>query len=248
MDNVSNLPVNMLDIGVIAVLLISAVFAYARGFVHEVLAVGGWVGAILVTIYSFPYVKPYARHLIAINLVADLAAGTVVFIVTLVILSILTKMISKRVQASSLNALDRSLGFLFGLARGALVVCAGYLLLEFVMPKADQPAWVRNARTMQLIEPGARALSRLIPTDAARRLGNAASDAGSRARDAANTAVNDAINSAVNTEKKKLVEGLLAPAPKANTNTTTKTDTQAGYGARPRKQLERLIDGAKTPQ
>lgn len=245
MDNLSNLPVNVLDIAVIAVLLVSAIFAYARGFVHEVLAVGGWVGAILITIYSFPYVKPYARKLIAIDLVADLAGGTVVFIVTLVFLSILTKAISKRVQASSLNALDRSLGFLFGLARGALVICAGYLLLEFVMPKAQQPDWVRNARSMQLIEPGAHMLTRLIPIDAAKRLGSAASDAGTRARSAANGVINDAVNSAVEHEKKRLVDGLLSPTPKADTG---QTDTPAGYGERPRQQLERLIDGAKAPQ
>lgn len=241
MDNLSNLPINVVDIGVAAVLLISAIFAYARGFVHEVLAVGGWIGAILVTIYSFPYVQPYARQVIAIELAADLAAGTIVFVVTLVVLSLLTRAISKRVQASTLNALDRSLGFLFGLARGALVVCAAYLGLEFVMPKAEQPEWVRNARSMQLIEPGARALTALIPEQAARRVDNAASDAGRRASDAAQRAVRGAVAK----ESNKLVEGLLSPTPKAE---APATGGDTGYADRSREQLERLIGGAKAPQ
>lgn len=241
MDNLSNLPINVVDIGVAAVLLISAIFAYARGFVHEVLAVAGWIGAILVTIYSFPYVQPYARQVIAIELAADLAAGTIVFVITLVALTILTRAVSKRVQASALNALDRSLGFLFGLGRGALVVCVAYLGLEFVMPKAEQPDWVRNAKSMQLIEPGARALTALIPSDAARRANDAASDAGRRATDAADRAVRDALEN----EKNKLVEGLLSPSPKAESDGASAPE--AGYGDRQREQLERLIDGAKAP-
>jgi membrane protein required for colicin V production len=84
-------PVNVTDIAVIVVLLISALLAYARGFVHEVLAVAGWVGAIFATIYGFPYARPYARSLIPVELIADLVAGLVIFVVTLVLLSFVTR-------------------------------------------------------------------------------------------------------------------------------------------------------------
>ncbi|MEZ7845576.1 MAG: CvpA family protein, partial [Rhodospirillales bacterium] len=66
MDNINDLPINVFDAGVILILLISAFLAYMRGFVHEVLSFGGWVGAIFVTLYGFPYAKPYARDLIKI--------------------------------------------------------------------------------------------------------------------------------------------------------------------------------------
>ncbi len=102
-----SLPVNITDIGVGVVLVVSALLAYARGFVHEVLAVAGWIGAIFATIYGFSYVKPFARDLIDLHWIADLTAGTVLFIVSLVVLSIITRLISNRVQASMLNALDR---------------------------------------------------------------------------------------------------------------------------------------------
>ena len=74
-----SLPVNITDIGVGVVLVVSALLAYMRGFVHEVLAVGGWIGAIFATIYGFSYVKPFARDLIDLQWAADLSAGAAVF-------------------------------------------------------------------------------------------------------------------------------------------------------------------------
>ena len=53
--------VNALDIGVGILLLISAVFAYLRGLVQEVLSIAGWIGAIFATVYGFPYAQPFAR-------------------------------------------------------------------------------------------------------------------------------------------------------------------------------------------
>lgn len=218
MDAIKDLPVNVVDIGVLLILLVSAVLAYARGFVHEVLSVGGWVGAIFATFYGFPYAKPFARKYISLDLAADLAAGTVIFIVTLVFLSLLTRAVAKQVQNSALNVLDRSLGFLFGLARGAVLVCVAYIGLELIMPVEDQPAIVRDARTMQLIKPGAALLEQLVPDHITGQ-----SKSGSK------TSID--------------VKGLLSPKPKQQD-----VPARDGYNKDQRKNLERLIDGTSTNQ
>ncbi|MGA0394649.1 MAG: CvpA family protein, partial [Rhodospirillales bacterium] len=59
-----SLPVNATDLVIFVVLLISALLAFARGFVHELLSIVGWIGAIFATIYGYPYLKPFARDLI----------------------------------------------------------------------------------------------------------------------------------------------------------------------------------------
>ena len=218
-----NLPVNITDSAVIVVILISAFLAYARGFVHEVLSVAGWIGAGFITIYAFPFVQPYARDLIPIELAADLAAGVVVFIVSLTVLSILTRAISKRVQDSTLNALDRSLGFLFGMARGAVLVCLVYIAIEWMMPVADQPAWLRDARTIPIIELGADWLRMLIPAEAGSSDGIA---------EQANQLL----------ESQKVIEGLIAPEPKGGN-----IETLEGYGEKIRSEMERLIDSRSEP-
>ncbi len=216
-----NLPVNITDIAVIVVVLVSAFLAYARGFVQEVLSVAGWIGAGFITIYAFPYAQPYARDLIPIELAADLAAGVLVFIVSLAILSILTRAISNRVHESALNALDRSLGFLFGMARGAVLVCLIYIAIEWMMPVQDQPAWLRGARTMPLIETGADILRALIPEEAAA--------AGNTAAEQTNKLI----------ESQKVIEGLIAPEPKSG-----EAETLEGYGKKIRTEMERLIDSS----
>lgn len=214
MEQLGELPVNVFDIGVIAVLLVSALLAYARGFVHEVLAIVGWIGAIFATFYGFPYLQPYARQLIPMELAADLTAGVVIFIFTLVFLSMLTRAVSKKVQASALNALDRALGFLFGLLRGALIVVIAYIGLELVMPKEKQPPFVRGARSMQLIEPAARELIKLLPD----RYGGSGA------------------NKAATTDPGKVVLDIISPAPK-----TAAKDAPDGYAKGQRQEMERLI-------
>ena len=158
-----SLPVNVTDMVVIVVILLSAIFALVRGFVHEVLAVGAWLGAAVATLVGFPYLQPFTRDYIAIPLVADIATGAILFLVVLILLSVLTHWISGKVQASSLGALDRSLGLLFGLARGAILVCLAWIFLIYIMPREDHPQWIADARSLPLIERGAGLLLVLVP-------------------------------------------------------------------------------------
>jgi membrane protein required for colicin V production len=158
-----NLPVNGVDIAVGLILLISAFLAYSRGFVHELLSVAGWLGAIGATFYGLPLIRPYARKLIPYQIAADVGAGIIIFIATLVILSFITRAISDRVRKSTLNLLDRALGFIFGILRGAFLILLVYMVVEWIMPADEQPAWLRNARSMPAIEAGTEALRTIIP-------------------------------------------------------------------------------------
>jgi membrane protein required for colicin V production len=218
MDDISNLPVNVFDIGVIAILLVSALLAYARGFVHEVLSIIGWGGAILATFYGFPYLQPYARELIPMQLAADLTAGVVIFIFTLVFLSMMTRSVSKKVQDSALNALDRALGFLFGLARGALIVVIAYIGLELVMPKHKQPAFIQSARSMELIEPARKELLKLLPD----RYGG--------------TGEQSSATPTPSSDPGKVVLDIISPTLKSSSETRPN-----GYGKSQRQEMERLI-------
>jgi membrane protein required for colicin V production len=154
------------DVAVIGILLISALWAFIRGFVREVLGVAAWVGAAFVTLYGFAYVRPYARQLINIEFVADGVAVVVLFVVSLILFSIVSHAISSQIRDSALSAIDRSLGFLFGLLRGAVIVCIGYLLLKWAVPPQERPGWIMSARSLPAIEQGVAILEQLIPRSA----------------------------------------------------------------------------------
>ena len=69
----------------------------------------------------------------------DVATGAVIFVATLAILSLTNRHISKRIWESGLGAVDRSLGFLFGIARGALIVCVLYMAVDWFSPRFPNP-------------------------------------------------------------------------------------------------------------
>ncbi len=157
------LGVNITDVIVVVTVLISGAIALARGLVKEVLAIVSWVGAVFATLYGLSTAAPYARKMIETPWIADLTAGGVLFIVTLFVLSLASHAISSRVKGSTMGVLDRSLGFVFGLLRGALLISLAYLAFSWVQPVKDQPEWLRAAKTIPLIEQGADLIITLIP-------------------------------------------------------------------------------------
>ena len=156
-----NFPITAVDVIVAVVLLGSAGFAFVRGFVHEVLAIGAWVGAAFAALYGFAPVQPFFRAQIGSSLLADIAAGAVLFLGTLLIFSIITKQVADRVRNSALNSVDSSLGFVFGIIRGALLVCLAYLAVSMVTD--EPPSWLAEAKAKPWLERGAGMLRGLAP-------------------------------------------------------------------------------------
>ncbi len=156
---------NTIDIIVIAVVAISAVIAFLRGFVREMLTIGSWLGAALVTLYGFPLLQPKFETWISSKLAADIAGGIGLFLVSLIVFSIISHMIARLVRGSALTAVDRSLGLLFGLVRGAILVSLAYMLIF-----ALDPNLLRGARTTPMMARGAEILRNLAPKELANDL------------------------------------------------------------------------------
>lgn len=222
----SDFPLTLADLGVVIILLISAVLAFARGFVHEVLGLAAWVGAALAVLFGLDHVRPLFRQFISLPLLADIAAGGTLFIVTLLVLSLLTRSISNRVQDSPLNAVDRSLGFLFGLVRGALLVCIAYIPVAWLLPPPEQPAWLKDARSYPLIERGADTLKTMIAARSPAAETQSLDPGQERARKALET--------------ERMVREIISPDPKSASQPSN--STAGSYGQRERRELERLLD------
>jgi len=159
------------DFVVLGVLLLSAGLAFFRGLVREVLGIGAWVGAAVVGLLAEPYVKPWmAGHVQPDWLATGLAVGAV-FLVVLVVLKVMIHWLAGKVQRSALGGVDRALGLVFGLARGAFVVVLAYILGGLAMPAADRwPEEVRQARSLPLAADGAEWLVAHLPPEFRPRL------------------------------------------------------------------------------
>jgi membrane protein required for colicin V production len=157
------LGLNIFDLVVIAVIVLSGLFALMRGLVKEVLSIVSWVGALFAAVYGFAYVHPFIDRLIQPTWLADAITGVSLFVIALIALGLIASAISGAVRKSSAGPLDRSLGFLFGLLRGAVIVCVAWLAMSWALPSSEQPAWLRDARTLPLVERGANMLLGMVP-------------------------------------------------------------------------------------
>jgi membrane protein required for colicin V production len=167
---------NPVDIGVIAVIGLSAVFAFARGFVREALSIVAWVGAGFVTLYGFNAVYAIVDPMVHNPLLSQLIAGFGLFIACLIVLTIITGVVASTVRSSGLSPIDRTLGFVFGLLRGAFIVCLAYLLLDVSVQKNDRPAWLRDAKSEPYLQQGADMLRNFLPESLRMKSASAAED------------------------------------------------------------------------
>jgi membrane protein required for colicin V production len=154
-----------LDLGVIAIVLISAVLAMVRGFTREVLAIASWGAAAVAAIYFHPLVLPFVKPYISKDAIALAVAAAIVFFATLIIVSIITVKISDAILDSKVGPLDRSLGFVFGALRGLLLCVIAFAFFNWLVPEKTQPVWVKDAKLKPLLQSTGEELMAMLPDD-----------------------------------------------------------------------------------
>lgn len=151
---------------VLAVISLSGLIAFFRGMVREVLGVGAWIGAVLAALLFRQPVAALFEGAVEPPWVAEALAAAGLFAVVLVVLKLVIGALANRVQDSILGGVDRALGFVFGLARGAFLVVVAYILGGMLLPATEQwPAAVRDARFLPLVVEGAELLVAQVPPD-----------------------------------------------------------------------------------
>ena len=159
------MPITLLDIILLVVMLISGLLAMIRGFMREILSIGAWAAAAVVTLYFFKRLMPFAESYFNNQYVAAGAVIGGLFLGTLLIVSIITVRISDMILDSRIGALDRSLGFMFGLGRGLIIVVVAYLFFDWLVPQKSQPSWVGNAKSRVVLKGTGDWMISLLPED-----------------------------------------------------------------------------------
>ena len=156
-----------LDLAVLGIVLVSAFLSMLRGFSREVLAIASWVAAAAAAYYFYPVVLPYLTPYIHKELIAAAVAAAAVFFVTLIVVSLFTVRLSDAILDSKIGALDRSLGFVFGVARGFLLAVVAFAIFNWLVAERQQPEWVKNAKTRPVLIETANKIIAMLPEDAA---------------------------------------------------------------------------------
>ena len=159
------MPITLLDIILLAVMLISALLAMVRGFMREVLSITAWVLAAGATLYSYGKLLPFAKQYFNNDIVAAVAVVGGVFLLTLLVVSVLTVRVSDMVLDSRVGALDRTLGFLFGLGRGLIIVVIAYMFFDWLVPDRSKPDWVLHAKSKVVLSSAGDWIKAQLPDD-----------------------------------------------------------------------------------
>jgi len=141
-----------LDIFLIAVMLVSGLLAMVRGLIREVLSIAGWAAAAGAALYAYAKFLPFAKNYFNNDYVAIGVTISAAFFVTLIVVSIITVRISDKILDSRIGALDRTLGFLFGLARGLLIVVVAFVFFDWLVPPKSQPTWITGAKSLVVLK------------------------------------------------------------------------------------------------
>jgi membrane protein required for colicin V production len=163
------------------------------------------------------------------TLLADAVTIGSIFLISLILLSLLGRSISDYVRQSRIGAIDRSLGFLFGLIRGGVVLCLLYIGLVQIAAVNETPIWLKEAKSNDLLRLGAEGLLKLVPPDSRPSLEWNSEPTGTGATAAAGSA------------------GPAAPDPAAPTTTGSNPDAagdgagKIGYKPDQRQALENLF-------
>jgi membrane protein required for colicin V production len=159
------MPITLLDVILIGVMLISAMLAMIRGFLREILSIAAWVIAAAVTLFSYSKLLPLAKGYVNNDIIAAVVVAASTFLLTLLVVSAATVRFSDMVLDSRVGALDRTLGFLFGLARGLIIVVVAFLFFVWLVPSKTQPSWVANAKSRVVLQSTGDWLMSMLPDD-----------------------------------------------------------------------------------
>lgn len=151
------------DVGVAVLVLISAILATARGFTREILSLATWAGAAAIAAYMYFYQSGLAAQYFDNELLATGVTVVGSFLVALIVLHLLTMWIGDLVVDSRVGPLDRTLGFVFGAARGVLICIVAAVFAQFLL-RAEDPL-IKDSKSYPPLLSAGEYIIGLLPPD-----------------------------------------------------------------------------------
>ena len=226
------MPFQLLDLILIGIMLISGLLALMRGFTREVLSLLAWGIAAVAALGAVlsPELNQLAGQYLQPDIVAKIALGGGVFLIVLIIMSLISVRIADWVLDSAAGAFDRTMGFVYGLARGLLLVAIAYLFYVWLVPEQKQEEWVRNARLLPVVKEVSTVVISFLPADVADVLRNKTyvTDQGAQPAQASPPEEEDGYQSGQQQNLNRLIESTDGAAAAPQDSEETESEPAAG--------------------
>lgn len=226
MEQLSNL-----DVIILIVIALSALLAFYRGLIKEVLSIVGWVLLTLVMIYLLPSLTPLFNKYIESGLMSGIAASIFVFVVFFILWFIFTGYITGKIRSSKLNLPDRFLGLFFGILRACLLIVLMYIAIGWVVPYNEQPDFLKKSKYYNIAGSFAKPLENLLPEKTIKTIKEGAGAASKKDKDGKSDSIDELFD--------KLSQPKIKPA---KDKKAEKSEKPEGYDNSERKNMDRLIE------
>ena len=163
---------NNLDVIILIIVGISALIAYSRGLIKEVLSIVGWILGCIAVIYLLPILNPITMEYVKNGTFAGVLTAVAILILFLVCWVLFTAKIVGKVRTSKLGGLDRMLGLFFGIARACLLIILCYILIGWVVPPEKQSPILQESKYYTLAGTFADPIENLIPEETLEKIKN----------------------------------------------------------------------------
>jgi len=166
-----SLRIDPTDIAIIITILCFGLFSIFRGFVKELFSTIGWVVAIISAIYLTPLISLKIEETLPSIPHNSLLIGILIVFFVYVLFRILGAKLQKNFVSGNLNAINRSLGFLLGIAKGYAVICLILFITKLFLKGDEYPIWMSSSKSFPLIESSTMALTSKMPMYLQKQLG-----------------------------------------------------------------------------
>ena len=146
------LTIDPTDLVILIIIFCFGLFSLFRGFIKELFSIIGWIVAILLAVFFTPFVLSEIQVVLPSIGFSPLVFGALIALIIYILFRVLGGLFQKRLAKANISAINRSLGFLLGVAKGYALVCITVFITRAFLIEAEYPNWLRTSKSLPLME------------------------------------------------------------------------------------------------
>ena len=156
--------INIFDLVIIFIIVYFSLQCYLKGFSLSLISFMKWVLSTVITIILVPKLQPTVKDYIESEFINNIGLGILVFFLTLFVLILIGKTLSKAITWTGVGSIDKSFGFLFGIFKGYIVAVCIFSILNWFYPYKNWGISAEDAISFDLILKGSEIMIEEFPS------------------------------------------------------------------------------------
>ena len=156
--------INLFDIFFFIILIYPVIQCFLKGFSLSLISFMKWVLSLLITIISVPKLQPIVSEYIQSGFINSVGLGLGIFIITLFIIILIGKTLSRAVTWTGVGSIDKGFGFLFGFFKGYIVSICLFSIFNWFYPYQNWGISTEEAISFSLVNKGSKIIIDEFPS------------------------------------------------------------------------------------